>query len=985
MSLLRAHPLRRILPLLFAAATGLQAQSAKKPISQDVYDSWKTIGGSSLSADGKWVTYTHSPVVGDGDVVLRSTKAATEWRYPRGFTGRPQMVPNADSAAQFNSPATQFSPDSKWLALVTYAPRAEFGAARGGLARSTTTPRNSLTLVSTADGKATVIPKVRSYKFARDGGRYIAFLFEADSATPETTAGRGGAGGGRGGRGDGGAGGAAASESASTLVLRDLLNETDTRIEQVTAYVFDEAERVLAYTTGSAPAVAVAGAEVPVNGAFVRELASGRTSALLSGKGNYRSLVLDRKGTQVAFVSDHADADAIKPKHALYYSVIAGGKNQSAPASASEVVTAVQFGKDIFVADHGRVDFTRDGSALLFSVAKPIADAVPTDSLVDKAVYDLWHWQDPVVNPVQKNQVARDRARTYLAIYHPDTKKALRLADDSVASVTVTDNGKMALASNGLPYSVDAGWGEGGSDVWLIDANSGARTLISKRMRNAASLSITGKYVAMFQEGSWRTRNIATGKTVDLTALLKDAHFYDEESADSDERRPFGIAGWTKDDARLLVYDKTDIWELDPIGAVAPMVLTGGYGKKNNVTFRLVELDRQEPGLDATKPLLMRALNNDTKESGYARGKFGVAAAPEKIVMGPKNYNGLAKARNADAYIMTQQTYREFPDLWVGPAINQVAKISNANPQDGEYPRGDVELVSWLSDDGVKLQGLLHKPEGFDPSKKYPMVVTFYEKLSDGLHNYIAPTGRNAINPLVYNSLGYLVFTPDIVYTIGQPGPSAAKAVIPGVQSLIARGFVDPKKIGVMGQSWGGYQIAYLITVTNIFAAAIPDAAVVNMTSAYGGIRWESGIARTGQYEHGQSRIGGSLWQYPERFIENSPLFHLDRVATPIFWMENDADGAVPWYQGIEFYLAMRRLKKEAYMVTYNNEGHNPSKRANQKDMDKKQQEFFANKLLGAPAPEWMTRGIPFLDKSRDQLKAGAAGGTRDFTVPPAF
>ncbi len=984
MSLLRAHPRRRILAFLFAAASGLQAQSARKPISQDVYDSWKTISGSSLSADGQWVTYTHSPVVGNGEVVLRSTKAATEWRYPRGFTGRPQMVPNADSTAQFNLPAAQFSSDSKWLAFTTYASRAEFGAARGGLARAAATPRNSLTLVSTADGKATVIPKVRSYKFARDGGRYIAYLFEADSATSATGGGRDGAGGGRGGR-NGGAGGTAAPEPASTLVLRDLLNGTDTKIERVTAYVFDEAEKVLAYTTGSAPAIAVIGAEAPVNGAYVRDLASGRTTALLTGKGSYLSLVLDRKGTQAAFVSDYADADASKPKYALYYSVIAGGKNQMVPAPATEVVMATQFGHDIFIADRGRVDFTRDGSALLFSLAKPIADAVPTDSLVDKAVYDLWHWQDPVVNPVQKNQVARDRARTYLAIYHPDTKKALRLADDSVASVTVTDNGKMALASNGLPYAIDAGWGEGGSDVWLIDATSGTRTLVSKRMRNAATLSTAGQYVAMFQEGSWRSRNIATGKTVDLTAQLKDAHFYDEESVDSDEPRPFGIAGWTKDDARLLVYDKSDIWELDPTGGIAPIVLTGSYGKKNNITFRVVDLDREEPGLDAAKPLLMRALNNDTKESGYWRGKFGIVTAPEQIVMGPKNYNGLAKARKADEYIMTQQTYREFPDLWVGSAINQVRKVSNANPQDGEYSRGAVELVTWLSDDGVKLQGLLHKPEGFDPSRKYPMVVTFYEKLSDGLHNYIAPTGRNAINPLVYNSLGYLVFTPDIVYTIGQPGPSAAKAVIPGIQSLIARGFVDPKKIGVMGQSWGGYQIAYLITVTNIFAAAIPDAAVVNMTSAYGGIRWESGIARTGQYEHGQSRIGGSLWQYPQRFIENSPLFHLDRVTTPIFWMENDADGAVPWYQGIEFYLAMRRLKKEAYMVTYNNEGHNPSKRANQKDMDKKQQEFFANKLLGTPAPEWMTRGIPFLDKSRDQLKAGTAGGMNAAAVPPTF
>jgi dipeptidyl aminopeptidase/acylaminoacyl peptidase len=190
------------------------------------------------------------------------------------------------------------------------------------------------------------------------------------------------------------------------------------------------------------------------------------------------------------------------------------------------------------------------------------------------------------------------------------------------------------------------------------------------------------------------------------------------------------------------------------------------------------------------------------------------------------------------------------------------------------------------------------------------------------------------------------------------------------VKSLIQRGFVDPKKLGINGQSWGGYQSAYLITATNMFAAAVPNATVVNMTSAYGGIRWGPGILRQFQYEHTQSRIGGSLWEYPERYIENSPLFKLDRVTTPVLFMANDQDDAVPWYQGIEFYSAMRRLKKEAYLVVYNGEGHNPSKRANQKDIDKKMQEFFANKLLGAPAPEWMKKGIPFLDKGKDQIKA---------------
>jgi dipeptidyl aminopeptidase/acylaminoacyl peptidase len=267
------------------------------------------------------------------------------------------------------------------------------------------------------------------------------------------------------------------------------------------------------------------------------------------------------------------------------------------------------------------------------------------------------------------------------------------------------------------------------------------------------------------------------------------------------------------------------------------------------------------------------------------------------------------------------------------------------------------------------MEGLLYKPEGFDPSKRYPMITYFYEQLSDGLYNYTRPAGRNIINPVVYNSLGYVVFMPNIHYTPGYPGPSSVKSIVPGVQSLIARGVADPKRIGIGGQSWGGYQTAYIITQTNLFAAAVPNATVVNMTSAYGGIRWETGVERAiVNYERGQSRIGGSIWEYPERYMENSPLFYLDRVTTPVLFMANDNDGAVPWYQGIEFFIAMRRLGKEAYMVNYNGDAHNPRKYANQKDIDRRMQEFFAAKLLGAPEPDWMKRGIPFVEKGRDQV-----------------
>src|ERR1043166_3336861 len=212
----------------------------------------------------------------------------------------------------------------------------------------------------------------------------------------------------------------------------------------------------------------------------------------------------------------------------------------------------------------------------------------------------------------------------------------------------------------------------------------------------------------------------------------------------------------------------------------------------------------------------------------------------------------------------------------------------------------------------------------------------------------------------MYCSNGYVVFVPDIPYKIGYPGESAMSAIMPGVQSILTRGYIDPKRLGLQGQSWGRYQTGYLVTETNMFAAACAGAPVSDMISAYGGIRWGSGVTREGQYEHGQSRIGGSLWEQPLRFIENSPIFFVDKIKTPLLIMSNDKDGAVPWYQGIEYFSALRRLNKPAWLVVYN-----LVQRKNRKDWSVRMQQFFDHYLKGAPMPVWMAQGIPATQKGK--------------------
>ena len=962
--------------LLSPVALGAQAPS-KKPLTQDTYDSWRQIQGSTLSPDGRWAAWTLTPVVGDGQVVVRATRGATEYRAARGFTGRPQLQPNADSG--FTAPAPLFSADSRYLVYLTYAPQAEFDRARREKRKPADQPKAALAIMDLASGAVTPVPRVRSFRLAKDDGRWLAYLLEPDSAArpagdssaaapapvPAAAATPGGAP--RPVSGDSARRNDRKKETGSTLVLRELATGREVRIADVTGYAMDDAGQWLGYTVSSR-----AGGR---DGAWLRALASGVERQLLGGAGSYKSLVFDRKGAQVAFLSTHDDAAAAQPKWSLFHAAL--------PAARVRVaVRSDALGDSALVAEKGRVEFVRDGSALVFGVAPPPLDSIPADSLADKAVLDLWHWKDTRLQPQQRLEAARDRDRSYTAIWFPKDGRVARLADDSLPQVTLSDDGRVALGVTELPYAVENMWTGGGADVVAVDARTGRRTRVAQHVEYGAQLSPGGRWIVWFAGGRWNAYETATGRTHDLTSAIGGVRF-DQETWDTPSSpAPWGIAGWTAGDRTVLVYDRHDIWEIDPSGAHAPQMVTDSAGRRARIVLRYVSLDPDERYVDPAKPLLLRAFDEGTKASGFWTDRLGVRAAPERVVMADERFGTPKRARSADVYLVTRESFREFPDLWTGGRLDSLTRISDANPQQAEYRWGSAELVHWTSDDGLPLEGLLYKPEGFDPAKKYPIVAYFYEQLSDNLHQYHAPSGRNVINPAVYSSLGYLVFFPDIAYQTGYPGQSALKSIVPGVQMLLARGYVNPQAIGVAGQSWGGYQTAYMITQTRLFRAAFAGAPVANMTSAYGGIRWESGVARAFQYERQQSRIGGSIWQYPLRFLENSPLFYADRVETPVLIMSNDGDGAVPWYQGVELFVALRRNGKEVYLLNYNGDGHNPRKRANQKDVDMRMQQFFAHHLLGQAAPQWMEEGIPFLRKGRDQLATPIAGGMPGAKAP---
>jgi dienelactone hydrolase len=609
---------------------------------------------------------------------------------------------------------------------------------------------------------------------------------------------------------------------------------------------------------------------------------------------------------------------------------------------------------------------------LYFGISPIVAPKDTTLYEGELARLDIWHYRDDYVQPVQLKQLREETNRSYLCVFDlSDVSRFIQLGSPDLESIALSDrgDGEYALGTTTQGYRIESQWtGFSRNDVYVVSTRTGERTLVAKGLANRPSLSATGKYVTWFDRDSyqWYVYSVDNKTTRCVTEGL-DVQLDDPTGQTPDRNNPFGAMGWSKNDRFFYIYDQYDIWQIDPTGKTTPVMITKGTGRRENIVFRHIRFDREVEYIDTEKPLFLSAFNKQTKEAGYYTLQPTGKNALQKRIIAPKTFPTLVKAKNTETYVYTKADFSTTPDLWyTADGWKTEKQLSHINPQMNEYLWGTVELINFKTKDGWDTKGLLYKPENFDPSKKYPMIIYFYERHTDELYRHFAPSlSRSTVNIAFYCSRGYIVFTPDIYYVDGYPGRSAYNTIVAGAEMLCKNSWVDKDRIGIQGQSWGGYQVAYLVTQTNMFAAAGAGAPVSNMTSAYGGIRWESGLVRQMQYEHQQSRIGQTLWEAHDLYIENSPLFYADKVNTPLPIMHNDNDGAVPWYQGIEYFVALRRLGKVAYMLQYNGEAHNLLERRNMRDLTVRLQQFFDHYLRGSPMPVWMKSGLPATEKGK--------------------
>lgn len=914
----------------------------KKPLDHSVYDGWNSIRGTSLSDDGKWLLYTIAPQEGDSTVQVKSVDGSKSYTIDRGG-------------------AVSFTDDCKYVVATVVPPLADTKKARRDKVKPEDQPKNMLVILDLTTGQKTELPRITTYTLPADDSGWIVYKPEPPkpepakpgAAAPATTPPAGEA------KKDDAPKPKADHKPGDLYVLRNIASGTEEKLENVGQFRFNKTGNTLVYTVSTKDGSG--------DGVVWYDLSKGQKHEVAKGLGLYPKIAIDEKGDKIAFTTDKDSYAEKKPTLALYlYS--AGMKDAKLVAKDG----AAGMPEGWTISSSGEISFSKKGENLYFNtVPKPMEekkDDTPDD---EKVSVDIWTWTDPVLQPQQLLQMNMEKLRSYTAVYHLGSNRIAQLETLEMPSVSVSEDGdgNVALGSSSLPYREVASWDTGYSDFFLVDVNTGKAKSIAEKFEGRLQLSPHGKYVYGYDPASKDYFAVDT-RSSNRVSLNKDIPFpiwneLNDVPGNADE---YGSAGWTKDDKLVLIYDNFDIWAVDPSGKTKPINWTSGQGRANQVRLRYFTVDREEDFIPTDKPVMLSAFNDATKAAGFYSVTLGQPGSLHRILMEDKFFGQPIKAKNANQIAYSRQDFIEYPDVWLADDLNftNPRKISNANPQQANYNWGKAELVTWTSNDGTPLQGILIKPENFDYTKKYPMITYFYERSSDTLNRYNTPApSASTINLTMYASNGYCVFVPDIPYKTGYPGESAMSAIMPGVQSILNKGFVDPKRLGIQGQSWGGYQVAYLVTETNMFACAEAGAPVGDMFSAYGGIRYGSGVVRESQYEKGQSRIDGTPWNSFLRYVENSPVFFADKVKTPLMIMSNDKDGAVPHTQGIELFTALRRLSKPSWLVVYNNEDHNLVERKNRKDLSVRLQQFFDHYLKGAPMPVWMAQGIPATMKGK--------------------
>ncbi len=871
------------------------------------------MGDVQISADGSWVAYSAAPDRGDGFGMVTDMDARTTFEIKRGE--RPV-----------------FSATGRWVLFNRRPPLARTEAA----CRSNT-PNNDAVLIDLLDGSETVYEDVRYARFSESKDfLMVHHVFVEDTLlTSEQNE--------------------KLKEAGSTLVISDLPHNRVRELDFVHSFSLDSLANTLVYIRKDTVD--------DRSGLYCLSLdeLSARPQVLDTlGTAKFGNFTWHGKSSLLAFMrAEDLEKDTAETAVLKLW-------DPGTTSLPNILLEQNDVPEGYFLPFDNRLEWTLDGERLYvgfrperFAAQQKKEEGYDSelDSLRQQAAVDVWHGKDPLIKTHEKESWSRLSRQNLMSVYHLADGRLVPLACEEIHNLHTAPTGDHVLISSSRPYEKRITWEGWFRDVYVMDIYTGEKQLVAEEMQGITELSPDGRYVLYFLNKHWHAFNTDTGVSVNLTAGL-DVPFYSETHDRPSTLPSYGVAGWLDDQQSVLVYDRYDVW-LFNIATGQTRNVTGGWGRENQCVLRIRKLD-DERLFGSRDEVFLEGFHQNTK----VRAVYTLRLNREGVSLLKDTGQNIRLRRlseDGNKIVFTNESQDVFPDLWIANnRLQDPVRLSDLHAQLDGFNWGSAELVGYHSADGVPLQGVVIKPGDYDPSKRYPVLVYFYEKFSQRLHEFNQTVINHRPGFGYYASNGYVVFLPDIHFAEGRPGMSAVKSLVPAVQKIIDMGIADPDAIGLHGHSWSGYQTAFVVTQTDIFKAAIAGAPVSNMTSAYGGIRWGSGLARQFQYETGQSRLGGSIFDKRYLYIENSPLFYAHEINTPMLIMHGDIDEAVPWEQSIELYLAMRRAGKEVIFLQYRDEPHHLQKYPNMIDYTIRMKEYFDHHLRGIKPAPWIIDGVPY-------------------------
>ncbi len=1004
-----------LLVAFYAMPVAQTPAPAKKAMTIDDYTKWRTISGQEMSSDGKWLVYTlqgtnvpsaeAKPVLHllnletNADVTVADATGGTfsldsKWiayQVDPGAAQRARASRGGSAATPAAAPAT---PPATTPPPATPPAPAQPGAAgtqtgqggRGGAASTPPPRRVELRNLSTGE--------VRSWQdigtFAFSATSTHVFFRRRGGEAPAAAGGRGG--GGTPPATPPAPGGAAASGAASTTtaargadtILLDLRTGRHQLLGGVGDIAFNRTGELLAYTVDAAVKDA--------NGLFVFDTRNGRITPLDNDGKSYNRLTWSEDGNAIAVLKG-SDVEKMREKGNVllaFRDVAAALKDGAAvpPPVVLEPAKADGFPKGWVVSDRAALAWSEDGKRVFFGAKEQVATLDTTRKTTDEAAdVDVWNTADDRVQSLQMVRAEQDRNFTFRQAFDVSAKKFVKLTDETMRDLDMGPDGKWAVGRDQRAYLRDE-QKLPASDFYRVNTSTGERTLIAKGQLTGAhvfGISPHGTHFLYWKDSKFQLYDLeaATTKTLAPTSTVS---FINTEHDYPGTKPSYGVGGYTSDGKAVVVNHRYDLWLL-PLDGSAPTNLTGGLGLKNETRFRLIRTEPTDPTVpravgprgtfDLTKPVTLSAYGQWTKKAGF----YELAGGQMKsLVYEDASFGTPVKARKADRFLFTRQTFVEFPDLRVsGPGFADSKKVTDANPQQKDFLWGHRVLFDYKNKDGVRLQGILAVPDDYKPGEKRPMIVIFYEKNSQNMHVYSAPAylpsmGRISAHPV---SMGYLTMLPDIHFRTGSSHSDMLECVEAATRKVIEMGYADPKRIGVSGHSYSGEGAAYIGTMSKMFAAVGMGAGVVDLYNDFSmnwgwGYSYQGGSGDTAfnYYLYNQGRWGFSPWDQPERYRAESALTWAPKVSQPFLIMHGTSDPTVGFINGLAFYNALRYNGKKAVLLAYPNEGHGLRGVANQKDLTIRFFEYFDHFLKGAPAPKWWTDGVSYLDKEKARQQA---------------